>query len=438
VQSVQRVRQEAFQTWAARVVRMCPRAQGSTACGARGRAGRGLTSGEEGCGGHGKCDDITGWCFCWGDWFGERCEHHLFLNSSFLPEFAPDAWPWRCARALQWTMGRGALAEELDARQAERCSRGDTLILDTTGLALGGQINLASLALAHAAKLARPLALHGRWRYAEGRACVEDADGAGNRKSGGRECFFRAQVGCASGVLARGQGGGGGRRMQAHAEGGEVLEHTDTQVVRGGLVPPQRLQGHGLFWWTVQVQSYLTAPSGRLLALKRGAEQALGLGAGEAVLGLHVRRGDACVHAAQSNTRPLCRELKDYIPALAQMRARYGVRTVFVSTDDEGVAQEAPGMLAKLGMRAVSLGLDRSLYASSWFIEHRVEAGAVDGSVIAESMLLDLHLLADCSYLVGTLSSQMSRLALALIAQRLGGPPPFVSVEGTPDPNPHP
>ena len=52
--------------------------------------------------------------------------------------------------------------------------------------------------------------------------------------------------------------------------------------------------------------------------------------------------GDACVHAAQSNTRPLCRRWLDYLPALALMRDRYSVHTVFLSTDDEEVARVAP------------------------------------------------------------------------------------------------
>jgi hypothetical protein len=87
-------------------------------------------------------------------------------------------------------------------------------------------------------------------------------------------------------------------------------------------------------------------------------------------------------------------------------------------------------MLRQEGMRAVMLPLDRDVFASSWFIEHRVEARALDGGQIAESMLLDLLILADCDYFVGTLSSQMSRLALGLMAHRLGGLPPYVSVEG--------
>ena len=36
------------------------------------------------------------------------------------------------------------------------------------------------------------------------------------------------------------------------------------------------------------------------------------------------------------------------------------------------------------GMRAVLLPMDRDMFASSWFIEHRVEARALDGGQIAE------------------------------------------------------
>ena len=36
------------------------------------------------------------------------------------------------------------------------------------------------------------------------------------------------------------------------------------------------------------------------------------------------------------------------------------------------------------GMQAVLLPMDRDMFASSWFIEHRVEARALDGGQIAE------------------------------------------------------
>ena len=51
------------------------------------------------------------------------------------------------------------------------------------------------------------------------------------------------------------------------------------------------------------------------------------------------------MHAAQSNTRPLCRPFSDYLPAVRDMRDRYNARIVFVSTDDAAVASAAPSVL---------------------------------------------------------------------------------------------
>ena len=66
---------------------------------------------------------------------------------------------------------------------------------------------------------------------------------------------------------------------------------------------------------------------------------------------MHVRRGDACVHAAQSNTRPLCRPLTDYLAPLAEMRGLYKAHTVFLSTDDAQVERDAPALLAQMGKK---------------------------------------------------------------------------------------
>ena len=66
---------------------------------------------------------------------------------------------------------------------------------------------------------------------------------------------------------------------------------------------------------------------------------------------MHVRRGDACVHAAQSNTRPLCRPLTDYLAPLAEMRGLYKAHTVFLSTDDAQVERDAPALLAQMGIK---------------------------------------------------------------------------------------
>ena len=93
---------------------------------------------------------------------------------------------------------------------------------------------------------------------------------------------------------------------------------------------------------------------------------------------------------------------------------------------------EVRAALQGSGLSLSVLAHDRRAFDSAWFIEHRVEAGALDPALVAESMLLDLLLLAECDALVGTLSSQMSRAALSLAALRRGALPPFESIDGLP------
>jgi len=132
-----RIRDAAFELWSDRVRRVCPAAAEGQGC------RREKRERQAECGGHGRCDAGSrgsGWCFCHGDWFGQHCEYHPFLNSSFLPPSSLLADPSRCARAQQWTMASGALVASLDRLQHTRCSRADSVLLDTLGLALGGQV----------------------------------------------------------------------------------------------------------------------------------------------------------------------------------------------------------------------------------------------------------------------------------------------------------
>ena len=61
-------------------------------------------------------------------------------------------------------------------------------------------------------------------------------------------------------------------------------------------------------------------------------------------------------------------------------------------------------------------------------IEHRLGGGGVDSHAVMVSALTDTLLLAECDYLVLSLSSTMSRMALLLAAARQKRLPPFVSV----------
>ena len=62
-------------------------------------------------------------------------------------------------------------------------------------------------------------------------------------------------------------------------------------------------------------------------------------------------------------------------------------------------------------------------------IEHRLKDAGLDGHALMLSALTDTLLLAQCDFLVLSLSSTMSRMALLLAAARLRRVPPFISTD---------
>jgi len=144
------------------------------------------------------------------------------------------------------------------------------------------------------------------------------------------------------------------------------------------------------------------------------------------IIGVHVRHGDACMHATISQFRPQCVEWAAYLERIYEMRDRYGVNKVFLATDDHHVAAAA-ALVPDLEI--MQLSLDRSMFSADWFLEFRSELGLVDTQLVTESALLDLLLLSEGSYFVGTFASHLSRLAYELMVARLGYFAPYASVD---------
>ena len=146
------------------------------------------------------------------------------------------------------------------------------------------------------------------WRYGLHRACAR----------AGRACYFRNPTACPEGP-------------EAPPFPAEALRHVDTAKVAGGLAPLEPWEHQGLFWWSAHMLGWvveaplppssrpnwtrLVPPSvltghvssllrwvveagGGLHAKRRNAEAAAGMR--RPAVGLHIRRGDACVHAAQA------------------------------------------------------------------------------------------------------------------------------------------
>lgn len=124
----------------------------------------------------------------------------------------------------------------------------------------------------------------------------------------------------------------------------------------------------------------------------------------------------------------VCHGFTDYMTRIKKMRDLYGVKTIFLATQDQRIVSAAR---AQAGLRVLSLSFDRGQLTGSAArkaLHWRQKNGYVDSAMVSESALLDLFLLAECDYFVGSFHSQYSRLALSLMAAKKGYIPPFSSV----------
>jgi hypothetical protein len=142
---------------------------------------------------------------------------------------------------------------------------------------------------------------------------------------------------------------------------------------------------------------------------------------------VHVRAGDACWVADMLSSRAKCAEVHRYIALLKDMVAKVQPSSIFVSTDDSAVLNTMHNIVP--GVRVVTNHLaDSAVLNSSLELDRRLLRNLVDRRYVSEATLIDIMLLASCDAFVGSLDSQMSRVALMLMSARLGRVPPFASV----------
>jgi len=108
------------------------------------------------------------------------------------------------------------------------------------------------------------------------------------------------------------------------------------------------------------------------------------------------------------------------------MATKYNVSRVYVASDSAEVIDK----LHEMGdMQVLHMPLDRSMFDSQWWIDHRAAYGLVDRKQVAESALLDMLMLAACDYFIGTFSSHFSMSAFEISAYNKGHVPPYISVD---------
>lgn len=149
------------------------------------------------------------------------------------------------------------------------------------------------------------------------------------------------------------------------------------------------------------------------------------------IIGVHVRRGDACHTTGRKNR---CRSFEEtYLPHIRTLSEKYGVNRVFLATDDDALLRKVKSSPAANEFEFVNVNMDRSIYSASKLIERRTELYTEKSNVAHEmtlQALTDIFLLAEADAFIGHFLSNLSRLAIELSAAEKGFVPPFVSVDG--------
>jgi hypothetical protein len=166
----------------------------------------------------------------------------------------------------------------------------------------------------------------------------------------------------------------------------------------------------GRFWLMSQIIKFITTPNKRMMKKLDERREQVGE-MEEPVLGLHVRRGDAC------GDRGECRSLKDYIPTISDMINKYDYKTVFLATPDPYVIEEVqkyPNItFAFLPVTNTTEMMKKEHYRK---IDDAIYAGKVDAGNEFDEAMISYYLLSEADGFVGGFSSNAARIAYSMMA----------------------
>lgn len=167
------------------------------------------------------------------------------------------------------------------------------------------------------------------------------------------------------------------------------------------------------------------------------AEQRRDMGwppAGEPVLGIHVRRGDAAVsqgveYTAQNSTRASF-ALERYLETADVICEKYGIRHIFLATESRDEIERARALRPEYVF--LWLEHDRAIFPdiarTTKFIEEVALEHPERARPLAISAIQDLHFLGACQAFIGTFNSEFSLLAWLLAIGQQGHVIPYVSL----------
>ena len=382
---------------------------------------------------------------------------NYFAATSYLP--SPKRWcELRSLRIAQEE--HRALRESVRRRLCDGSLGTDTDEMNRmlNSNVMGGPLKFLVYTSESAANLAakgyRQLAAKGtRWMYAKGASC-----GHGGGGDGEWTCYFKASL-CQDGGAFVKESNGTGRRdplVDLPESAFTTLLQWPNSIIRAmhvaltlearlqiGLQPKTEERVKQLLRRQIVyrngVPSPESIPAGRAAYLKPGLPP---------VIGMHVRRGDACETFngyAKGSVTDLdaprsCYPFEEYVTAARRLKTLYGgSNIVHLITDSAEVVKQLPNFpefewhLLEFGRERVSGGMANLGTTAPWqrtYIEKRAQAADPANSEIVHTALADLSFVSEAHMFVGTARSFVSKAALMMMWARMGVVPPAVSLEG--------
>ena len=199
----------------------------------------------------------------------------------------------------------------------------------------------------------------------------------------------------------------------------------------------------GRFWAAAAAYATFASPSP---ALRQAVDaEAVRIGLADAPrpwLGIHIRHGDSCRDGPV--TGRLCTPAEEYATHVAHMVRAYGYKSLVLATDSDAALAALRAALAHLGLADIGLfvrtdrRVDPTIFKRVQRLEHAYNKGPLgwrrDPPLVEPwteyyGFAVDLLLLSACDGFVGKFTSNLARIAYALMAARHECLLPYVSLD---------
>jgi hypothetical protein len=254
-----------------------------------------------------------------------------------------------------------------------------------------------SLALLYARDTNRTLVMRkpDQWIYASP-ACAD-----------GFECYFGNVSSCTEATI-------GGETPRGSLHAGNVDDAVVLYTSAGVTYDVVSRQGaqYRTLWWRAHTMRWLLRPHDAFLEhIDAFRAENRWPGGGGAVIGMHVRHGDKKEEVARLH------ETKEYLDVALRLRSSNpDLHTIFLSSDDAAVIQQATTEGARLGFRVIHRQETRTNAA----VHSLLTQGLADPLEQGGAALENIWLLSLCDELIGTFSSSFFKLAYELRHARTG------------------